>query len=68
MPRHPPQPALINFLKPYERTIQQLALGLRSLVPEELAPCYENIYDAYNSVAIGYGSSDTKKRRPSSKS
>ncbi len=58
MPRHPPPPALIKFLSPYERRIQQLALGLRSLVLEEMAPCYENIYDAYNAVAIGYGSSD----------
>jgi hypothetical protein len=58
MPRHPPPPALIKFLKPYDRAIQDLALKLRSLVLEEMAPCYENIYDAYNAVAIGYGSSD----------
>lgn len=57
-PRHPPPPALIKFLKPYEKAIQQLALSLRSLVLDEVAPCYENIYDAYNAVAIGYGSSD----------
>ena len=25
---------------------------------EEMAPCYENIYDAYSAVAIGYGASD----------
>ena len=58
MRRHPPPPALIKFLKPYDRAIQDLALKLRSLVLEEMAPCYENIYDAYNAVAIGYGSSD----------
>jgi hypothetical protein len=23
-----------------------------------MAPCYENIYDAYSAVAIGYGTSD----------
>jgi hypothetical protein len=56
--RHPPPPELIKFLKPYDREIQQLALNLRSLVLEEMAPCYENIYDAYNAVAIGYGPSD----------
>lgn len=55
---HPPPPALVKFLKPYDRAIQDLALRLRSLVLEEMAPCYENIYDAYNAVAIGYGSSD----------
>src|SRR5438552_6380955 len=25
---------------------------------EEMAPCYENIYDAYSAVAIGYGTSN----------
>lgn len=58
MRRHPPPPELIRFLQPYDRAIQGLALKLRSLVLEEMAPCYENIYDAYSAVAIGYGSSD----------
>jgi hypothetical protein len=54
-----PQPtALIKFLKPYDREIRELALQLRALVLEEMAPCYENIYDAYSAVAIGYGTSD----------
>jgi len=55
---HDPPRDLIKFLKPYDRAIQQLALGLRALVLEEMAPCHENIYDAYSAVAIGYGSSD----------
>ena len=55
---HPPPPALLKFLKPYDREIQDLALALRALVLEEMAPCYENIYDAYSAVAIGYGTSD----------
>ena len=55
---HPPPPALIKFLKPYDREIQDLALKLRALVLEEMAPCYENIYDAYSAVAIGYGTSE----------
>jgi hypothetical protein len=58
MRRHPPPPELIKFLQPYEKAIQQLALGLRALVLEEMTPCYENIYDAYSAVAIGYGSSN----------
>ena len=58
MRRHPPPPELIRFLQPYDRAIQDLALKLRSLVLEEMAPCYENIYDAYSAVAIGYGSSN----------
>src|SRR3989442_5319738 len=55
---YPPPAALKKFLKPYDREIQQLALQLRELVLEEMAPCYENIYDAYSAVAIGYGTSD----------
>ena len=51
-------PALIKFLKPYDREIRELALQLRGLLLEEIAPCYENIYDAYSAVAIGYGTSD----------
>lgn len=58
MTRYLPPPTLIKFLKPYEKAIQKLALDLRLLVLEEIAPCYENIYDAYNAVAIGYGPSD----------
>jgi hypothetical protein len=55
---HRPLPALIKFLKPYDRDIRNLALELRTLVLEEMAPCYENIYDAYSAVAIGFGTSD----------
>ena len=53
-----PPAALIKFLKPYDREVRDLALQLRALVLEEMAPCYENIYDAYSAVAIGYGTSD----------
>jgi hypothetical protein len=55
---HTPPAALVKFLKPYDREIRELALRLRALVLEEMAPCYENIYDAYSAVAIGYGASD----------
>ncbi|HKP38243.1 MAG TPA: DUF1801 domain-containing protein [Pyrinomonadaceae bacterium] len=57
MPFPAPAP-LKKFLKPYDREIRDLALQLRILVLEEMAPCYENIYDAYSAVAIGYGTSD----------
>ncbi len=55
---HRPPPSLTKFLKPFDPEIQELALELRALVLEEMAPCYENIYDAYSAVAIGYGTSD----------
>jgi hypothetical protein len=53
-----PPAALIKFLRPYDREVRELALQVRALVLEEMAPCYENIYDAYSAVAIGYGTSD----------
>jgi hypothetical protein len=55
---YPAPKELIKFLKPYDREIRDLALNLRALVLEEMAPCYENIYDAYSAVAMGYGTSD----------
>ena len=58
MRRHKPPPDLIKFLQPYDRAVQKLALNLRALVLEEMAPCHENIYDAYSAVAIGYGPTD----------
>ena len=51
-------PDLVKFLQPYDRAIQQLTLKIRSLVLNEVAPGHENIYDAYNAVAISYGPSD----------
>ena len=55
---YPPPNSLKKFLKPYDREVRDLALKLRALVLEEMAPCYENIYDAYSAVAIGYSPSD----------
>ena len=56
--KHSPPRDLVKFLRPYDRDIRDLALQLRALVLEEMAPCYENIYDAYSAVAIGYGTSE----------
>ena len=53
-----PPKELISFLQPYSPEIGELALQLRAVVLNEMGPCYENIYDAYSAVAIGYGTSD----------
>ena len=55
---YPPPSDLKKFLRVYDSEVQRLALKLRALVLEEMAPCYENIYDAYSAVAIGYGTSE----------
>lgn len=59
--RYAPPKELLQFLGPYDRLIRELALATRSLVLEEMAPCVENMYDAYSAVALGYGSSDRLK-------
>src|SRR6476661_6345923 len=56
--KHPVPPELLTFLKPYDSAIQDLALKLRELVLHEMAPCHENIYDAYSAVSMGYGWSE----------
>ena len=56
--KHPVPVALRKFLNPYHRDVRRLALQLREVVLDEMAPCYENIYDAYSAVAIGYGTSE----------
>src|SRR5437773_11744862 len=58
MPVYSAPAALIKFLRPYKPEIRELALQLRALVLEEMAPCYENLYDAYSAAASGYGTSD----------
>lgn len=58
---YPPPKALLEFLQPFDRRIQELALATRALVLEEMAPCVEPMYDAYNAVALGYGSSERLK-------
>ena len=56
--KYPVPSALRSFLKPYDKSIRDLALQLRDVLLQEMAPCYENIYDAYSAVAIGYGTSE----------
>jgi hypothetical protein len=53
--KHAPPKALLDFLKPYDPAIRDLALMVRAVVLEEMAPCHESIYDAYSAVALGYG-------------
>jgi len=53
-----PSRELTKCLLHFDPAIRKLTLALRALVIEELAPCYENIYDAYNALALGYGTSD----------
>lgn len=58
--KHPPKsarkpiPELLQFLSPYEPSIQKLALEVRTYLLTIEPRATETIYDAYNAVAIGY--------------
>ena len=56
--KHAPPKALLEFLQAYDPAVRDLALKVRSVVLDEMAPCHENIYDAYSAVALGYGPTD----------
>ena len=55
-----PPKDLLDLLRPYERGIQELAIALRQLILEEMAPCCEYILEVYI-VAIHYGSTHKMK-------
>jgi hypothetical protein len=57
----PPPKQLLQFLKPFDPSVGELALNLRAMVLKELAGCHESIWDAYNAVALGYGPSGRLK-------
>lgn len=46
MPARPPK-ELIQLLERYDRRVQEIALALREVVIEEMAPCCESIYEVY---------------------
>jgi len=58
MPHSTPK-ALLEFLKPYDRSVRELAIAVRDFVIPEMEPCIEIIYDAYNAVAFGYGPTES---------
>jgi hypothetical protein len=51
--KHPPE--LLDFLYQYDRPVQTLALGLRQVVHEEMAPCHEYIFAMRSKVVLLYG-------------
>jgi hypothetical protein len=45
---------LLEFLFPYDPAVQSLALGLRRVVHEEMAPCHERIFSLPYAVSLAY--------------
>jgi len=53
-----PPSLLREFLYRYEPTVQSIGLGLRTVVLEEMAPCFEYIFAMRSKVVLLYGSSE----------
>jgi len=49
---------LREFLYAYDPTVQSIGLGLRTVVLEEMAPCFEYIFTMRSKVVLLYGTSD----------
>ena len=50
-----PPPELLEFLYRYDPGVQSLALGVRRVVHEEMAPCHEYIFEMRSKVVLLYG-------------
>src|SRR5262245_29949469 len=53
-----PPRELLDFLYRYDPAVQTLALGLRTLVLEEMAPCLEYIFAMRSKVVLLYSVTD----------
>ena len=55
--KKPPR-ELLDFLYRYDSAIQSLALGLRTVVHEEMAPCHEYIFEMRSAVVLVYSATE----------
>ena len=53
-----PPRELLEFLYRYDRGVQTVALSLRTVVHEEMAPCHEYIFEMRSKVVLLYGSTE----------
>jgi hypothetical protein len=53
-----PPPELLDFLYRYDSAVQALALGLRRVIHEEMAPCHEYIFEMRSKVVLLYGATE----------
>jgi hypothetical protein len=56
MPSQPRE--LLEFLYGYDPAIQSLALGLRKVIHEEMAPCHERIFAMRSKVVLWYSATE----------
>lgn len=53
-----PPRELLEFLDRYDPQVRSLALGLRAVVHEEMAPCHEYIFAMRSKVVLLYGATE----------
>ena len=53
-----PPRELLEFLRRHDADVRSLALGLRSLVIQETAPCHEYIFAMRSAIVLLYGPTD----------
>jgi hypothetical protein len=53
-----PPRELLEFLCRYDHAVQSLALGLRTVIHEEMAPCHEYIFAMRSKVVLLYGATE----------
>jgi hypothetical protein len=53
-----PPRELVEFLYRYDPAVQSLALGLRTVIHEEMAPCHEYIFAMRSAVVLLYGATE----------
>jgi hypothetical protein len=53
-----PPRELLEFLHRYDPAVQSLALGVRTIVHEEMTPCHEYIFEMRSKVVLLYGATE----------
>ena len=53
-----PPRELLEFLYRYDPDIQSLALSLRKVIHEEMAPCHEYVFEMRSKVVLLYGATE----------
>src|SRR6266446_5988815 len=53
-----PARELFDFLRRHDPAVRSVALGLRAVVLEEMAPCHEFIFAMRHTVVLLYGPTD----------
>jgi hypothetical protein len=53
-----PPPELLEFLHRYAPAIQSLALAVRTVIHQELAPCHEYVFDMRSKTVLVYGATE----------